>query len=364
MFKIAALALMLGFYCFADTSVSSLNNVDSHIRSSFERETVPNNVFAPRSAALVSGVYKQSIDHFGQLAGQTFGQRYWVDSEYASQPGTAPVIFHICGESDVDQAYFLQDNAIQWAKTLGAHLVYLKHRYYGKSLPFPDFSAEHMQYLTLDNVIEDFASFEKWISASQGWKGKWVSVGGYYSGTLSAIYRLKHPELVKGALASSAPMISGEGQLGGTQSDVESLSYTDPSRDTSMRQWTYQSCINFGFWEAISSTLYEPSSWLCQQLFANAPLADKTSYNQQYYYPFISSSAGAPSNILFTYGTEDIWTRIGLTKEQNKNPNITIQLITGAGHHYNLNYPSSSDGSEVEAARAAFATLAAGWLSN
>ena len=345
---------------------------DGPVRSSDDHIRLPGGKKAPRIPApelpdaLIPGTFQQNIDHSGQLTGEVFNQRYWVDSEYASQTDDAPVLFHICGEGDAEQGYFLKDNAIAWAKTLGAHLVYLEHRYYGQSLPFPDLSTEHLQYLTLNNVIEDLAAFQKWMTANQGWKGKWISIGGSYSGTISAIYRQKHPELVVGALAASAPMISGVGESTGTQNDVDSLSSTDPSSDTGDRQWVYQSCTTFGFWQAdgpdVGATLENPSSWLCQQLFGNVALVNSSTYNQNYDSPFISNSTGAPSNILFTYGSEDIWTTIGLSQQTNSNSNITIQVINGAGHHFDLNYPTSSDSSEVVNARAEFVSLATKWI--
>jgi pimeloyl-ACP methyl ester carboxylesterase len=311
---------------------------------------------------LTPGTFQQLIDHSGQASSQTFAQRYWIDSEYATAGANSPVIYHICGEGDAEQGYFLHDNAIEWAKTLGAHLVYLEHRYYGKSLPFSDLSSDHLQYLTLDNVIEDLATFQKWIASNQGWKGKWITVGGSYSATLSAIYRPTHPELVVGALAASGPMVSGVGQDEGTSSDVGTLSSTDPSDDSGDRQWVYESCTKFGFWETDETTLFSPSQWLCQQLFGKAPFYDAKDYNSKYYTPFLTNSANAPSNILFTYGSEDIWTTLGLPAQSNANPKITIHTIQGAGHHFDLNDPTVTDSSEVKTARALFVTLAKQWL--
>ena len=345
------------------TSVSFAS--DDHIRQPIQNRI---STFAVKDvpAALVPGTFQQNIDHFGQLPGQTFAQRYWIDSEYASQGDDAPVIYHICGEGDATQGYFLNDNAIAWAQTLGAHLVYLEHRYYGQSLPFADLSSDHLQYLTLGNVLEDLATFQKWVASTQGWKGKWVSVGGSYSGTLSALYRQKHPELIAGALASSAPMISGAGQAEGTQQDVEELSSTDPSDDSGGRQWVYQACTTFGFWEAegaeAGAPLFYPSSWLCQQLFGNVTLVNSSTYNQTYDQPFISDSTAAPSNILFTYGSDDVWTALGLSTQTNANSKITIQVINGAGHHFDLNAPDSSDSADVVNARAEFVALAKQWI--
>jgi pimeloyl-ACP methyl ester carboxylesterase len=317
---------------------------------------------APVSASLEAGIFQQDVDHSGLLPGVTFAQRYWVDSEYAGDSG-APVIYHICGEGDAAKAYFLHDNAIAWAKALGARLVFLEHRYYGESLPFADLTTEHLRFLTLDNEIEDLAAFQKWISAANRWTGKWISVGGSYSGTISAIYRLRHPELVVGALASSAPMISGKGRDEGTSGDVDQLSPTDPAATDGMRSWVYQSCTTFGFWETNGWNLFEPSAWLCGQLFPGAPLTDKAAYNQAYYSPFVTGSAPSASNILFTYGSEDIWTTIGISPADVSNSGIAVILISGAGQHYDLNYPSARDSAAVQAAREKFLALARRWLN-
>ena len=356
--KIALISLGL-FFPFVSFASS-----DDHIRLPIIQNSSTRSI-SELSAAIVPGTFQQNIDHFGALGGDKFNQRYWVDSEFASG-ADAPVLFHICGEGDASEGYFLNDNAIAWAKELGAHVVYLEHRYYGQSLPFSDLSTDHLQYLTLGNVIEDLATFQKWMTTSQGWKGKWISVGGSYSGTLSALYRQKHPELVVGALASSAPMISGVGEATGAQGDADGYSSIDPSSDTGERQWIYQACTTFGFWMAdgpgIDATLEIPSPVLCQQLFGNTALVNSSAYNQSYDAPFISSSAEAPSNILFTYGAEDIWTTIGLSTQTNANSAITIQTINGAGHHFDLNLATDSDSVDVINARAEFMTLAKKWL--
>ncbi len=334
---------------------------DSHVRGSAQKPVSER----PKPLALTSGVFQQAIDHSGQLPGQTFTQRYWVDSEYATSDA-APVIYHICGEGDVDQSYFLTDAALQWAQELGARVVWLEHRYYGQSLPFTDLSTAHLAYLTLVNVLEDLATFQKWLSASQGWTGPWISVGGSYSGTLSALYRQAHPELVAGALASSAPMIAGVGQAVGTADDMDGLSSTDPSSDPGERQWVYQACTSLGFWLAdgpgIKANLEYPSSWLCQQLFGNTPLVNAAAYNKANDQPFLSAAAGSPSNILFTYGSDDVWTKTGLYEQENANPNISILLINGAGHHFDLNAPDPSDSAAVTGARAQFTALVKHWL--
>jgi hypothetical protein len=53
---------------------------------------------------------------------------------------------------------------------------------------------------------------------------------------------------------------------------------------------------------------------------------------------------------------------LGLSQQTNSNSSITIRVINGAGHHYDLNYPSMFDSSDVKDARNAFTALVQQWL--
>ena len=93
------------------------------------------------------------------------------------------------------------------AKKFKGHLVALEHRYYGESLPTKKLTSDALKYLNLESAIEDLATVQRFLMTTKGLKGKWIAAGGSYAGTLSAFYRLKHPELVTGSLASSAPVL-------------------------------------------------------------------------------------------------------------------------------------------------------------
>jgi len=66
-----------------------------------------------------------------------------------------------------------------------------------------------------------------------------------------------------------------------------------------------------------------------------------------------------------TYGTNDVWKKLGLLAQSNLNAEIQIQIqmINGAGHHFDLNAPSSTDSVGVTAARAELLPLAQTWLA-
>lgn len=150
--------------------------------------------------------FDQLIDHFGGST-KTFKQRYWIDSQFVEKPKTAPVIYVICGEATCGGASDMEPINKE-AKRLKAHLVALEHRYYGYSIPAKDLSAKNMIYLSQEQAIEDLARFQKFVVKTKKFQGKWIAVGGSYPGSLSAFYRMKHPELVVGALASSAPVFA------------------------------------------------------------------------------------------------------------------------------------------------------------
>jgi pimeloyl-ACP methyl ester carboxylesterase len=360
--SISSLVSIFGLTAFGAAS-GDLSREPQHIRGQSGRaQRSQLTAFTSTPANLTPGIFSQIIDHTGSLPGQTFKQRYWVDSEFAKTPD-APVLIRICGEGEASE--FFDDATPTFAQALGARIIYLEHRYYGLSQPFSDQSSDHLKYLNLNNVIEDIATFQKSISTQNGWTGKWISLGGSYSGTVSAIYRLKHPELVVGALAASAPMISGIGSRVGMDSDVDSLSDINSPNDGS-RAWVYQACTNFGIWEAEGAepgaAFDLPSEWLCSQLFGVNTLPSDTAFNQQYDQPFIAAN-GTVNQIMFSYGTDDVWTGLGISTQNPQNAGVTIQMIEGGGHHFDLNAPSSNDTAAVLQARSNFLQLAQNWLN-
>ena len=152
----------------------------------------------------------QILDHFSLSASaanaQTFLQRYFVDSTYAAGPNS-PVILYLCGESVCDgPTTSALVNAE--AKKYHAYRIAIEHRYYGLSQPFPTLTTDNLKCLSMEQALEDIATIQKSLQSSMGLTGSWIVVGGSYSGELSAFYRLKHPELVIGSLASSAPVFS------------------------------------------------------------------------------------------------------------------------------------------------------------
>lgn len=151
--------------------------------------------------------FKQLIDHQNPDLG-TFTQRYFVDESYGKNPD-APVFLYICGEEKCTEDVF-EGMVRSNAKKFHAKLIALEHRYYGESIPNNSLSTENLKYLTTHNALEDLNHFQTQMMKRKNWTGSWIAIGGSYPGSLAAYYRLKHPEQVVGAIASSAPVQSKE----------------------------------------------------------------------------------------------------------------------------------------------------------
>jgi pimeloyl-ACP methyl ester carboxylesterase len=91
------------------------------------------------------------------------------------------------------------------AKEFGGIMYYTEHRYYGKSHPTPDTSTENLKYLTVDQALADLAHFIRRVKKNKPKSGV-IVIGASYSATMATWMRLKYPELVDGAWASSAPL--------------------------------------------------------------------------------------------------------------------------------------------------------------
>lgn len=80
-------------------------------------------------------------------------------------------------------------------------------RYYGESHPTSDASVRNLQYLSSRQALEDMVNFKKHIVNTYNLtNNSWVSFGGSYSGALSAWLRIKYPQTVVGAVATSGPV--------------------------------------------------------------------------------------------------------------------------------------------------------------
>ncbi|OLN89068.1 putative extracellular serine carboxypeptidase 2 [Colletotrichum chlorophyti] len=139
-----------------------------------------------------------------------FNLRYWFDAKHYRKGG--PVIVLAAGETDAKERLPFLDHGILsiLAKATGGVGVVLEHRYYGKSFPVPDLSAENLRFLSTDQALADTAYFAKHITFP-GLEGlnltapetPYIAYGGSYAGAFAAFLRKLYPEVFWGGISSS-----------------------------------------------------------------------------------------------------------------------------------------------------------------
>merc|ERR1711871_828054 len=108
----------------------------------------------------------------------------------------------------------------------GALALALEHRFYGPSMPKPDFSTEHLAYLSSQQALGDLVHFHAYASETFGLtpeQNKWVTFGGSYPGMLAAWARLEYPHLIHVGVSSSSPVRAEANMQGYNDVVAESL---------------------------------------------------------------------------------------------------------------------------------------------
>lgn len=126
---------------------------------------------APDKTTLLPGAFNctttwfdQPLDHFNfRDAKQTYKQRVLIYDKFWSRnalDGSRGPIFFYCG-NEGDVTLYANNTGLMWenAEQFGAALIFAEHRYYGQSHPFEqNNSREHMQYLTHEQALADYAN--------------------------------------------------------------------------------------------------------------------------------------------------------------------------------------------------------------
>ncbi|KAJ4705326.1 lysosomal Pro-X carboxypeptidase [Melia azedarach] len=160
--------------------------------------------------------FTQILDHFTftPRSYQTFQQRYLINDTYWGKKNS-PIFVYTGNEGDIE--WFTQNTGFMYevAPRFRALLVFIEHRFYGKSIPFGGNkkiaykNASTLGYLSSSQALADYATLiidlKKNLSATDS---PVVVFGGSYGGMLAAWFRLKYPHVAIGALASSAPILN------------------------------------------------------------------------------------------------------------------------------------------------------------
>ena len=166
--------------------------------------------------------YRQPLDHFDNTTQAQFDQRFFYSTRHykptsARNKGEAvPIYILDSGEADAKARISYLDTGILdiLSKATGGIGIVLEHRYYGTSLPNRTdlgpgdaWGVDELRWLTNKQALQDSAEFIRHLhipGTDNTEKRKVIYYGGSYPGARSAHMRLLYPELVHGAIASSA----------------------------------------------------------------------------------------------------------------------------------------------------------------
>ncbi|KAI0287248.1 serine carboxypeptidase S28-domain-containing protein [Russula brevipes] len=174
------------------------------------KQTSP--LFAAAAPEFPAETFTQPLDHFGNSTDATFQQRFWVNARYYKPRPGAPVIVIDSGETKGEDRLPFLDTGIAdiLARATGGIGVVLEHRYYGQSVGVKNFSTDELRWLNNEQALEDSANFMRNVKFQgidedlTARKTPWIYYGGSYAGARAAHMRVLYPDLVFGAIASSA----------------------------------------------------------------------------------------------------------------------------------------------------------------
>ncbi|KAG7390572.1 hypothetical protein PHYPSEUDO_007512 [Phytophthora pseudosyringae] len=149
--------------------------------------------------------FTQTLDHF-DVGAPTYQQRYFVCDKHFRPGGV--MFFYVGNEADVE--LYLNHTGLMWenADEFGAMLVFAEHRYFGKSVPFGKDVTKHMQYLSTEQTLADYAVLITYLKKESKRDIPVIGFGGSYGGMLGSWLRMKYPHIIDGVIAASAPILS------------------------------------------------------------------------------------------------------------------------------------------------------------
>ncbi|RNA18807.1 dipeptidyl peptidase 2-like [Brachionus plicatilis] len=152
----------------------------------------------------------QYLDHFNKRDDRTYKQRFLVNDEWFN-PNDGPVFFYAGNEGDIESFWNNTGFMFDIAPVFQALVVFPEHRYYGESLPFGDssFDQDKIGFLSVEQTMADYAVLLTKLQQDYNLcrkKNPIIAFGGSYGGILAAYMRYKYPNIVRGALAASAPI--------------------------------------------------------------------------------------------------------------------------------------------------------------
>ncbi len=160
--------------------------------------------------------FDAKIDHFAYDSQETFKLRFLVKDKYFNYNETgngAPILFYCGNEGPIEDFWnnsgFITESL---AAKFNALVIFAEHRFFGKSFPFgapQDKNITKNKYLTSLQALSDYISLLTHFKSTHKLASNIpiIAFGGSYGGMLSSWARMKFPNVFRGAVASSAPVL-------------------------------------------------------------------------------------------------------------------------------------------------------------
>eukprot|EP01006_Ploeotia_vitrea_P033137 TRINITY_DN65257_c0_g2_i1.p2 TRINITY_DN65257_c0_g2~~TRINITY_DN65257_c0_g2_i1.p2 ORF type:complete len:443 (-),score=20.25 TRINITY_DN65257_c0_g2_i1:2018-3346(-) len=151
--------------------------------------------------------YTQPKDHTDTNS-TTFSQLYYEVKDHYIPNNHCPIFIYLGGPEPLQHISGVTDLVADLARQNGAIVYSLEHRYFGQSQPTADLSVANLHFLTVDQVIEDIASFARThMSPDPGFHNVTL-FGEGYAGGLAVWTKHKYPELISVVYSSGAPVVA------------------------------------------------------------------------------------------------------------------------------------------------------------
>ncbi|KAK7584024.1 hypothetical protein V9T40_004987 [Parthenolecanium corni] len=152
--------------------------------------------------------FQQKLDHFDENNKNTWKQKYYEEEKYYEKGGPVYLLLenkHLLRSEMMSSGYWQSHG-----KENKAMLFYMPHRYHDFYTPLKSARSKDLIYLNTKQALEDFAAFIRAKNDEHEFPEgtKWIVFGSSFAGYLAAWLRAKYPDLVYGAVASSAPVLA------------------------------------------------------------------------------------------------------------------------------------------------------------
>lgn len=152
--------------------------------------------------------------------------------------------------------------------------------------------------------------------------------------------------------------------------ELRNVTWAEQTKDAGGRQWMYQTCTEFGFFQTSTATpdlfsdTFPVNFFLQQCIDVFGPRFNHTLEPGVERTNTIYGALDMPkhlTNVVFVHGSIDPWHVLGVVESQN--PNAPAIYINGTAHCANVYPPSSNDLPQLSKARKKVGELIGQWLS-